>query len=325
MAKKLHEIKGFHRGTITTPSEVDIPDDSNVSSLNLDNHGTDGNLKGRGGDKLLDLTGFKDADASTPSAESVTISFTNDVDNANAGYLSGDISNYALINSIDTEYYIWWNDSSSTYSHPNDIALAARIPILVVINFATAEDDDVAGAVKTALEAVSGTPWVVSVVTDAGDTSNITITLSDNGNIETIFKSGTSNLSEASAVEGNGINVNAKKINLLSNKNETDIVYIDENKGISRISDLYGETTQTLGNKSLIGNDFSMVAHNKEVHIGTGGAAGTKPQWAGYVSQGNLVTAFKEGSYHVEDDKLHSPGTTEAGGQLYNFTQIMFF
>jgi hypothetical protein len=45
MPKQLHEIKRFQSGTITTPSERDIPEDSASYSKNIDSVTEDGKLK----------------------------------------------------------------------------------------------------------------------------------------------------------------------------------------------------------------------------------------------------------------------------------------
>jgi len=45
MPKQLHEIKRFQSGTITTPSERDVPEDSASYSKNLDSVTEDGKLK----------------------------------------------------------------------------------------------------------------------------------------------------------------------------------------------------------------------------------------------------------------------------------------
>ena len=46
MPKRLHEIKNFHVGTVTTPVDTDIPEDSATYSLNIDPMAEDGVLKG---------------------------------------------------------------------------------------------------------------------------------------------------------------------------------------------------------------------------------------------------------------------------------------
>jgi hypothetical protein len=45
MPKQLHELKKFMSGTMTTPSERDIPEDAAVYSKNLDSVTEDGKLK----------------------------------------------------------------------------------------------------------------------------------------------------------------------------------------------------------------------------------------------------------------------------------------
>lgn len=53
MPKQLHEIKRFQSGTITTPSDTDIPEDAAISSLNIDAMAEDGVLKGAKKDALI--------------------------------------------------------------------------------------------------------------------------------------------------------------------------------------------------------------------------------------------------------------------------------
>ena len=45
MPKQLHELKNFMSGTMTTPSERDIPEDAAIYSKNLDSVTEDGKLK----------------------------------------------------------------------------------------------------------------------------------------------------------------------------------------------------------------------------------------------------------------------------------------
>jgi hypothetical protein len=51
--KQLHEIKRFQSGTITTPSDTDIPEDAANSSLNIDVMSEDGMLKGVKNDTIV--------------------------------------------------------------------------------------------------------------------------------------------------------------------------------------------------------------------------------------------------------------------------------
>ena len=55
MPKKLYEIKNFHIGTITTPSDADIPENAANSSLNIDAMSEDGILKGARYDRIIPI------------------------------------------------------------------------------------------------------------------------------------------------------------------------------------------------------------------------------------------------------------------------------
>jgi len=58
MPKELHEITKFMTGTISTPSETDVPDDTASYSLNLDPVAEDGVLKGVPNDAQLSSGGI---------------------------------------------------------------------------------------------------------------------------------------------------------------------------------------------------------------------------------------------------------------------------
>ena len=55
MPKRVHEIKGFHKGTITFPSDTDIDNDAASYSLNVDPMQEDGSLKGIQKDKEIPI------------------------------------------------------------------------------------------------------------------------------------------------------------------------------------------------------------------------------------------------------------------------------
>ena len=55
MPKRLHEIKNFHVGTVTTPVDTDVPEDSATYSLNIDPMAEDGVLKGIPFDQIRNL------------------------------------------------------------------------------------------------------------------------------------------------------------------------------------------------------------------------------------------------------------------------------
>ena len=72
MPKQLHEIKHFQSGTITTPSDTDIPEDAANSSLNVDAMSEDGMLKGCNNDTVIPVTSSVTTTASTSYSNGVT-------------------------------------------------------------------------------------------------------------------------------------------------------------------------------------------------------------------------------------------------------------
>jgi len=86
--KRVHEIKGFHRGTITVPSERDIPDDSASYSLNVDPVTEDGVLRATFYDTEVPLAASGSDTANMTGAEnndSSTLTVTDNSDLATSG------------------------------------------------------------------------------------------------------------------------------------------------------------------------------------------------------------------------------------------------
>jgi len=77
MPKELHEITKFMTGTISTPSETDVPDDTASYSLNLDPVAEDGVLKGVPNDAQLSSGGMISADS---DASGIDIDLANPID-----------------------------------------------------------------------------------------------------------------------------------------------------------------------------------------------------------------------------------------------------
>ena len=108
MPKKLHEIKGFDSGTVSALSGVDIPDDANTSSKDLENHSTHGKLMGRGGDKPYSLTNqFMDANTSLTKS-SVTLTISTMVGNW-GWHRNGNPCGYFMLNTPTQTYYFYTN------------------------------------------------------------------------------------------------------------------------------------------------------------------------------------------------------------------------
>jgi len=66
MPKELLEVRSFHAGTITTPSERDIPDDAASYSLNIDPVAEDGVLRGVSTDGHLTTQAYQNVGTGTP-------------------------------------------------------------------------------------------------------------------------------------------------------------------------------------------------------------------------------------------------------------------
>ena len=112
MPKELHEIKNFMTGTITTPSETDIPDDSASYSLNIDPVAEDGILKGIPDDLTLTAGGF----VSAAQPEITTVECTADVSDSLAG-------KYFLIYGATGKTLVWLDvDNDNTPSKPTGLS-----------------------------------------------------------------------------------------------------------------------------------------------------------------------------------------------------------
>ena len=139
MPKDIHEIKGFHRGTITTPSEVDIPDDAASSSLDIDNHSVGGILSGRYGDKTYHSDGFG---TTTYQIETTTVLCVADVSDSLDG-------KYFVISSPVNNYLIWFSTGGGV---PPGLSASTETYVFLKVTIAQdAASTVVASALETAI------------------------------------------------------------------------------------------------------------------------------------------------------------------------------
>ena len=78
MPKELHEISQFVTGTMTTPSERDIPDDAASYSLNIDAVSEDGNLQCIPDDDNVELTNSETGATTDLLVNATSMSIIND-------------------------------------------------------------------------------------------------------------------------------------------------------------------------------------------------------------------------------------------------------
>ena len=339
MPKKLHEIKGFDSGTVSALSGVDIPDDANTSSKDLENHSTHGKLMGRGGDKPYSLTNqFMDANTSLTKS-SVTLTISTMVGNW-GWHRNGNPCGYFMLNTPTQTYYFYTNaiiGTADPFSY-EDVLVEKNA---IGVNFVTDLDlltlgEAIITDLKTAIEAIAGTPFTCGDVGGSGPWT-LTITCSDTGVVENgMFENGhnypvlinetgvTLGVLEYSETSGVGISFDAASMATINRKTSTDIVYLDPNNGLSRLSDIYGESSsslQFLNEYVLNAEKLSMIPNNQELHIGVGGSGVSDTLWAGYTSIGNTV--YPKGTYAIEKNKLATPASTEAGGEIFAFSQLI--
>lgn len=82
MPKRVHEIKGFHKGTITFPSDTDIDNDAASYSLNVDPMQEDGSLKGIQKDKEIPIADSTSDKTTIDGTQTRSTSTLNVADNA---------------------------------------------------------------------------------------------------------------------------------------------------------------------------------------------------------------------------------------------------
>ena len=134
MPKRLHEIKNFHAGTITTPSSTDIPEDSAVYSLNIDSVAKDGVLIGSAYDTIIPVAASYGVSSTVAGSANVyqnttgadILEVSSDSSFSNSGYIyfiapngSKQILYYDFKSSNKFNDLVGWNNVSSDITIPN--------------------------------------------------------------------------------------------------------------------------------------------------------------------------------------------------------------
>tara|TARA_E500000305_G_scaffold31974_1_gene24217 strand:- start:23704 stop:28176 length:4473 start_codon:yes stop_codon:yes gene_type:complete len=308
MPKKLHEIKGFHTGTISNPSETDVPADSNVSSLDIDNHLSAGSLKGRYGNKSYDTGGY------------TTNNYTNGVFTIviTAANTSHALNNLNFnISSPHNDYLFYL---SSTGASPAAQPPAARsgtedenvIQIQVDIT-----NNDTIDQVGEKIRAKINT---IGVFSASYNVSNDTITVTQGR--KGIFNAPTANNSGFTfAVTTPGVlyNIDTKSSIFIKDGEEHDFFYVDNfTNRLNRISDFYNKNSNQELKKGndISDQELSLSKTNKIITAGRGKSL--NPKAFGYLNNDSLEG--QKGNYFESDAELSPPDGTNPFGR---FTRII--
>ena len=113
MPKRVHEIKGFHKGTITFPSDTDIDNDAASYSLNVDPMQEDGSLKGIPKDVQVPIVDSSTVKSPVYGDQAKNVSSLN-IDDASTFSSSG---TGAHRDSLGVAQRITWSNTSSSVSN----------------------------------------------------------------------------------------------------------------------------------------------------------------------------------------------------------------
>ena len=290
-------------GTISTPSETDIPDDAASWSLNLDPVAEDGKLIGVPEDLTLTAGGF----ASAAQPEITVVECIAD-DTAGGNSLDGKYFDIDTHGGGKTQ--IWFDTNASGSAPTGSESYADVIEVTQVGANDSAERVAIALASAINEDAGAHTLAVVTgntvTITDAANQAVTTSTMSagDTGFTVTTQQVGASGTS--------ALGVAADKMAMINDDGTHRAVYFDVGADlIKRIDDIHG-TSVSVGNPGNGGSAEDntgvpvMQVNNKEVHIGMGNGATNKPRWCGIIPHGQFGGSAPSG-LQLADAELTSP------------------
>ena len=296
MAKELHEISKFMTGTVTVPSETDIPDDAASYSKNIDPVAEDGILKGIPNDLTLTAGGFITA----AQPEITKIVCVADVgSNLDRTYMD--------LYSGAGKVKVWFDIDNDASGEPSGSAGAYADSIEVTNANANHPAESIAIAIGEAINSDGDEAFIASVnedivyVTDIANAERTNASAGDTGFTVTTIQGGASGTA--------GLGIAADKIAMINDDGTHRVVYFDDvDDKIKKIDDIHSGSVSTAAlsgsaeSKSVVP---TMQVNNKEVHIGMGNGATNKPLWCGIVPHSQFGTAVS--GLQLEDAELKNP------------------
>lgn len=267
MPKEVHEIKQFHAGVISTPSESDVPDDAAVYSKNVDPVAEEGKLRPIPNDLFLDVDG------------GVTIS--------SITYTSPGGQQH---NDLSAQTYKGWNNRDRTYT----INCTAQHQGGDTFTYST--DGGVTTTTFGGPQAgITNWQTVGEVQVKFGALSDHLI------NEKWEFNTVSANVDSVKADEMVLMNKDGKHDLVYFDRDD------DEFKVVKNLYASAPTHDETLTSSALNNTDdkYCMEKNNEEVHIGLGSAVLDAPQWVGHINTKQFLTTFD--GLQVAQAELNTP------------------
>ena len=268
-SKQLHELKRFQTGTVTTPSERDVPEDCASYSKNLDSVTEDGVLKGVPNDKTL-LTGG--TATGWIQIDSITEVGFRRIDVNGAGFFMSSSSSASGVN-----FY----EGTSTSQAATNLASALN----------------------------ASTHPYVQVATYVADGNKVNITYDSNSaegnNFSLADYDATYSFSGPFLTGGGGHDL--AEMAFINDEGKYHLVgFVSTDDSIAKYED-FNTGTPIRENLGTVQRDtVSFERHNKELHIGTGNLGDTSPKWVG-IPQNKTFTGVVQNKIEMLDAECSPP------------------
>jgi len=306
MPKKLHEIKGFFAGTVSNPSETDVPEDSNVSSLDVDNHLSTGSIKGRYGDKSYDAGGYT-------TNNHVSEIFTITAGSANTSHALH--NKFFGISSPHNDYLFYYNSGGApdpvifpqTRSLETDDGII-KIQVDIANNDTTTS---IATKTKNAIHALSE-------FTADSNLNVVTVTQALKGIVDAPNPHN-SGFTIVITTPGSLYNIETKTSIFIKNNDEHNLFYVDNKTNkLNRIEDFYNKNSNQELKKgnNISRSELSLAKSSKIITAGRG--IDLQPKTFGYLNNDSLQGS--RGDYFESDAQLKAPDGINPFGR---FTRII--
>ena len=304
MPKKLHEIKGFNAGIITSPDQTDLPEDATPYSLDVSADNGDGMLVGRYADKNLQADGWNDNITSVGEVTSITCV---------ASVESSLNSKYFSISTPSQVYKIYY-DFNHTGSAPDLLENEEAVRIGVASGDGNLGDSSVALATMTVMNYINGGEDFT--VTRNGAILEVTCDIK--GIVlqpPTVADSG---FTISVTTDGVNHNISSKSMAFISKGTQKDLLYVDSNSNrLNRISDFEGSNDKVLGSK-IHTDKIDFAKRGRSAVIGRG--KNQSSLYAGYLDS----VAFSDANegYFLGDNELKPPDKAQPLAQFTKMIKI---
>jgi len=301
MPKKLHELKGFNVGIVTSPDQTDLAEDATPYSLDVSADNGDGMIVGRYSDEVFTENGF--GSASNSNAQIVEITCVEMV--------SSNLNNKYFKISTPNDTYVFWFDIQNLGTSPP--TTQNEIPIRIGINATDAAASIVGLAVSSVVQSTGRSGVIFEATHNSGV---VTVTNQAKGIVVAGVDVGDSGFTIEVTTAGKNHNIMSKSMSFISKDTQQDLLYVDGHTNrLNRISDFYNDKTKVLG-PDIFTDKVDITKKGRHAIIGRGKNA--SPLFSGYLDN----TSFGESNdtYFTGNNELKPADKIQP---LAKFTKII--